>query len=53
MCIFAVAAVVYVFVHVFIVSYAARHGEECVKEVVRVESTDSSLSAMAVVKAPP
>ena len=42
------------FVHVFlVVSYAAGHGKECVAEMVRVESTDSHLSATAVVKAPP
>ena len=37
----------------YFVSYAAEHGKECVKEVVRVEPADSSLSAMAGVKAPP
>ena len=36
-----------------VVSYDAGHGKECVTEMVRVESTDSPLSAMAVVKAPP
>ena len=41
------------FVHVFlVVSYAAGHGKECVTEMVRVESTDSHLSAMAGAKAP-
>ena len=34
------------------VSYAG-HGNECVTEMVRVESKDSPLSAMAGVKAPP
>ena len=49
MCIiFAVAVVV----HVCIVLYAAGHGKECVTEIVRVESTDSPLSATAVVKTP-
>ena len=33
--------------------YAAGHRKECVTEMVRVESTDSPLSAMAGVKAPP
>ena len=36
-----------------VVSDAAGHGKECVTEVVRVESTDSPLSATAVVKALP
>jgi len=40
-------------VHVCIVLCAAGHGKECVTEMVRVESTDSPLSAMAGVKAPP
>ena len=36
-----------------VVLYTAGHGKECVTEVVRVESADSPLSAMAGVKAPP
>ena len=51
-CIFAVAAVVHMFVFI-VVSYAAGHGRECVVEVFRVKSADSPLSAMAVVKVPP
>ena len=35
------------------VLYTAGHGKECVTEIVRVESADSPLSAMAVVKTPP
>ena len=50
-CISAMAAVVHMFV--FIVLYAAGHRKECVTEMVRVESADSSLSATAVVKTPP
>ena len=38
---------------IFIVSYAAEHGKEHVAEMVRVNSADSPLSAMAMVKAPP
>ena len=49
---FAVAAVVHMFVYI-VVSYAAGHRKECVTEMVRVKSTDSPLSAMAVVKTPP
>ena len=41
---FAVAVVV------CIVSYAAGHGKECVTEMVRVESTDSPLSATLIKK---
>ena len=44
---FAVAVVVHMFV------LFAGHRKECVTEMVRVESTDSPLSAMAGVKAPP
>ena len=51
MCISALAAVVHMFV--FIASYAAGHRKECVTEVVRVQSADSPLSAMAGVKTPP
>ena len=40
-------------VYACILSNTAGRGKECVKEVVRVEFADSSLSAMAVVKAPP
>ena len=47
-CIFAVAAVVYI-----LVLYTARHRQEYVMEVVRVESAESPLTATAVVKAPP
>ena len=50
MCIISAVAVV---VYVCIVSYAAGHGKECVTEIVRVKSTDSPLSATAVVKTPP
>ena len=39
--------------YVCIVAYAAGHGKECVTEMVRVESTDSPLSATVVVKTPP
>ena len=39
--------------YVCIVSYAAGHGKECVTEMVRVQSADSPLSAMARIKAPP
>ena len=46
MCIFAVAAVVYVCM------YAAGHGKECVTEMVRVKSADSPVSAMAGTKTP-
>ena len=49
---YAVAAVVHMFVYI-VVSYAAGHRKECVTEMVRVKSTDSSLSATAVVKTPP
>ena len=41
-----------VFVYI-VVSYAGGHRKECVTEMVRVKSTDSPLSAMAMVKAPP
>ena len=36
-----------------VVSDAARHGKECVTEVVRIEFADSPLSATVLVKAPP
>ena len=51
MCIFAVAPVVHMIV--FVVSDAAGHGKECVMEVIRVESADSPLSAMAGAKGLP
>ena len=48
-CFFAVAVVVHLFVYI-VASYTEGHGKECVTEMVRVESADSPLSAMAGVK---
>ena len=49
MCFFAVAAVVHLFVYI-VASYTEGHGKECLMEMVRVESADSPLSAMAGAK---